>query len=285
MYETQTPIAQNMNPMSKKSLFTKPVSKQTMAEQMAGTIQELILNGDLESGEALPTEPELAEQFGVSRAVVRDATRILMARGLVEVQHGRGVFVTEPENEAFGEALLLTLRRVGASAWDVEQFEQMLIPEIVALAASSAADEEITQLRQLADEYIEVLVDYQRKWWGKDAPTVEQERFMSAFQKWMRGVFRATHNKVIEQLAQPLINLRNLRSWADDEDSSPETISGSEKAFIERFIGAIESGDPEYARAEMTRLLVLPPEAIQAMRDTSVGEISEIPVPPPKLLD
>lgn len=274
-----------MNPMSKKILFTKPVSKQTMAEQMAGTIQELILDSDLESGEALPTEPELAEQFGVSRAVVRDATRILMARGLVEVQHGRGVFVTEPENEAFGEALLLALRRVGASAWDVEQFEQMLIPEVVALAAASATDEEIAQLRQLADEYIDVLVDYQRKWWGREAPAVEQERFMSAFQKWMKGVFRATHNKVIGQLAQPLINLRNLRSWAEDKGSSPESISRTEVAFIERFIGAIESRDPEYARAEIARLLVLPPEAIKAMRDTPVGEISEIPVPPPMLLD
>lgn len=273
--------------MPKRTIITKPVSKQTMAEQMAGTIQELILDGELESGEALPTEPELAEQFAVSRAVVRDATRILMARGLVEVQHGRGVFVTEPENEAFGEALLLALRRVGASAWDVEQFEQMLIPEIVALAAASATDKEITQLRQIADEYIEVLVEFQRKWWGKKAPAVEQERFMAAFQRWMRGVFRATHNKVIGQLALPLINLRNLRNWADveDDEDSPESIARAEAAFIERFLGAIESRDPERARADVARLLVLPPEAIQAMRDTPVGEIAVIPVPPPKLGD
>jgi len=127
--------------MSKQAIFSKPVKKQTMAEQMAETIQESILSGELESGAVLPTEPELAEQFGVSRAVVRDATRILMARGLVEVQHGRGVFVTQAENEAFGEALLLALRRVGASAWDVEQFEQILFPEVIALAAGSASDE------------------------------------------------------------------------------------------------------------------------------------------------
>lgn len=43
--------------------------------------------------------------------MVRDATRILMAQGLVEVKHGLGVFVTPPQNEAFGEALLLALRR------------------------------------------------------------------------------------------------------------------------------------------------------------------------------
>jgi len=76
---------------------------------------------------------ELAEQFGVSRAVMRDATRILMAQGLVEVKHGLGVFVTPSQNEAFGEALLLALRRAGATVWDVEQFEQVILPEVVLL--------------------------------------------------------------------------------------------------------------------------------------------------------
>jgi len=108
--------------MARKPMFSKFAKKQTLAEQMAETVQELILSGEVQGGVTLPTEPELAEQFGVSRAVVRDATRILMARGLVEVEHGRGVFVTQPQNEAFGEALLLALRRVGATVWDVEQF-------------------------------------------------------------------------------------------------------------------------------------------------------------------
>ncbi|HKJ26838.1 MAG TPA: GntR family transcriptional regulator, partial [Anaerolineales bacterium] len=71
--------------MDKKNLFSKPVKKTTLAEQMADTIKELILSGQLEADDVLPTEPELCKQFGVSRAVVRDATRILMALGLVEV--------------------------------------------------------------------------------------------------------------------------------------------------------------------------------------------------------
>ena len=105
--------------MAKKDLFSKPVKKQTLPEQMVETIKELILSGELEAGDTLPTEPELCEQFGVSRAVVRDATRILMALGLVEVKHGSGVYVTESQSAAFGEALLIALRRSGASAWDV----------------------------------------------------------------------------------------------------------------------------------------------------------------------
>ena len=77
---------------------------------MAQSLQDDILQGIYKAKEALPTEPQLAEQFGVSRAVVRDAARLLMARGLVKVQHGRGMFVTQPKNNAFGDALLLALQ-------------------------------------------------------------------------------------------------------------------------------------------------------------------------------
>ncbi len=45
--------------MAKKDLFSKPVKKQTLPEQMAETIKELILSGELEAGDSLPTEPEL----------------------------------------------------------------------------------------------------------------------------------------------------------------------------------------------------------------------------------
>jgi GntR family transcriptional repressor for pyruvate dehydrogenase complex len=268
--------------MSKKPIFSKPVKKQTMAEQMAEAVQESILSGELESGAVLPTEPELAEQFGVSRAVVRDATRILMARGLVEVVHGRGVFVTQPHNEAFGEALLLALRRVGATAWDVEQFEQIILPEVVALAATSASDEEITQIRGLAEEYLKSFADHQTKWWDKETPTAELERLMAAFRQVMQAIFAATHNQVFLQLARPLLNLRNLRIWAEAEDSTPELITAVELSYIRQLIAAIAGRDPAQARATVARLVELPPEAIEAMRQTPVGQISVIPIPLPR---
>ena len=57
--------------MADSVTFSRPVRKQTLAEQMAETIREAILSGDLAAGADLPTEPQLCEQFGVSRAVVR----------------------------------------------------------------------------------------------------------------------------------------------------------------------------------------------------------------------
>jgi GntR family transcriptional repressor for pyruvate dehydrogenase complex len=265
-------------------MFSKSIKKKTMAEQMAEAVQQAILSGELESGTLLPTEPELAEQFGVSRAVVRDATRILMARGLVEVQHGRGVFVTEPDNEAFGQALLLALRRVGASAWDVEQFEQILFPELIALAATSATETEISHIQQLAEQYIAAITDHHTQWWQQDPPAIELERLTAAYRQFMQAIFAASHNRLIQQLAQPLLQLRNLRNWADSEEISldSEEIVAVETRYIRRLIEAIAGRNPVTARKIISRLMELPPEAIEAMRQTPVGEITIIPIPLPR---
>jgi len=269
--------------MADNTIFNKPIKRQTMAEQMAETIQDSILAGELKSGAALPIEPNLAKQFGVSRAVVRDATRILMARGLVEVQHGRGVFVTQPDNDAFSDALLLALQRMGATAWDVESFEQILIPEIIALAAENSNAEDIRVIRREVDDYSRLLADYNKKWWGVNAPINENERLTNAYRQVLRAICEASGNKVIQQLALPLFNLRNLRQWADREGMTPQDGVDYEMAFVNRLIDAIETKDPDHARVVTAAMMTLPPEAIEAMRETPVGEISKIPVPLPEL--
>ncbi len=220
--------------MNKKSRFSTPVKKQTLADQVATSIKESILAGDWEPGEVLPTEPELSEQFGVSRAVIRDATRMLAARGLVESQHGRGVFVTASQTEAFADALLLALRRAGASVWDVEQFEQMVIPEVCALASQEASDDEIDHIRQLATQNLEVFEEITRKHWDTDSvpSEIELTRMRNGYQTLMQTIFDATHNHVWRLLATPTLRLRNLRTWQDDE-TDVEDLIRSEKAYLE----------------------------------------------------
>ncbi len=264
--------------MLKKPLSSKPIKKQTLADQMAETIQRAILSGELESGAALPTEPELAEQFGVSRAVVRDATRILMAQGLVEVQHGRGVFVTPPQNEAFGEALLLALRRAGATVWDVEQFEQIIFPEVVALAAATASDQEVGELRRLTGDCLEVFARLTYQWGNAAAvPEAELEPLRAAYRELIQAIFAATHNHVLRQLAGPLSNLRNVRSWRGDGEFTPEAAIKTESELLNQFVEVIAARDPARARATVARLMRLPKGAIEVMRRTPVGAIPVIP--------
>ncbi|HRQ40949.1 MAG TPA: GntR family transcriptional regulator [Chloroflexota bacterium] len=264
--------------MNQKTPFLKSVKKQTLAEQVADTIKESILNGEFEPGAALPTEPELAEAFGVSRAVVRDATRMLAARGLVEAQHGRGVFVTHSPIAAFGDALLLALRRVDATVWDVEQFEQLLLPEVCALAAVQASDEEIVALRELVARNLQVIDEILAAWWSADAmPEAEQQRMWASGREVIQALFQMSHNRVLQLLVQPLLALRNLRYW-EEPATTLEAARQREADFFQTLVTAVASRDPEQARSQMRTRMALPPEAETAMRQTPVGEIPHIAV-------
>lgn len=259
--------------------FSNNLRRQTLAEQLADTLKEAILAGRWVAGEALPTEPELAAQFGVSRAVVRDGTRMLAARGLVEAQHGRGVFVTGSPVAAFGDALLLALRRAGATAWDVERFEQMVLPEVQAEAARQATDEELAAIVELAEAYHTAFAQVTHNSWPRgELSPAQRGQVMAAFRALYGAIFAATHNALWALLAEPLLRLRAPRSWQAGEMTADDFIAHERRVIGDR-IAAIVARDPERARATALTLAQLPSEAEAAMRATAVGEIPDIPLP------
>src|SRR3954471_9173050 len=68
---------------SPPSPLFRAVSRATLYVEVAAQIRAAILDGTMSSGEKLPSERELARQFGVSRASVREALRHLQAQGLL----------------------------------------------------------------------------------------------------------------------------------------------------------------------------------------------------------
>lgn len=74
-----------------------------LPDLVARALYEAIADGRLKSGERLPSEPQLAEQLGVSRATLRQALSQLMQEGLLIRQHGRGTFVSSiPQSALHG---------------------------------------------------------------------------------------------------------------------------------------------------------------------------------------
>ncbi len=66
-----------------------PIQSVKVFEQVAEQIEKRILVGELRSGDRLPTERELAEQFHVSRTAVREAMKNLAQKGLVDMRPGQ----------------------------------------------------------------------------------------------------------------------------------------------------------------------------------------------------
>lgn len=253
----------------------KPFKKQTLAEQVADSIEESIVLGNVQGGDMLPTEPEMSEQFGVSRAVVRDATRMLAAKGLIEVQHGKGSFVTQNQFAAFGDALLLALRRMDATNWDVAQFEQVIYPEILALAAINANDGDIATIEAAAEEYLKYHAEVsEESLMETDSP--KYEKIQSCWAGFVETLFNATHNKVISLLAHPLIQIHGIRNW----EGLTGSITAMETQLVTTIINLVKSHDPVNAREEMHRLLTLPAEAITALQQTAIGTPTMIVIHP-----
>ncbi|HEY3938224.1 MAG TPA: GntR family transcriptional regulator [Bryobacteraceae bacterium] len=65
--------------------------------QVEAVLTANFADGTLPPGSQLPTEDGLIERFEVSRTTIRKAIQNLAARGLVEIQRGRGTFVTQPK--------------------------------------------------------------------------------------------------------------------------------------------------------------------------------------------
>jgi len=80
--------------MAHSSIF-QPVRPRRIYEDIVRQIQGLIAERQLQPGDRLPSERELAELLSVSRASVREALRVLSAMGLVEVRSGDGTFVRQ----------------------------------------------------------------------------------------------------------------------------------------------------------------------------------------------
>ncbi|HET7545003.1 MAG TPA: GntR family transcriptional regulator [Polyangiaceae bacterium] len=74
-----------------------PASPLPLYHQLAALLTERIESGELSVGERLPSEPELSRQHGIGRPTVRQATELLVQRGLIERRRGSGTYVRKAE--------------------------------------------------------------------------------------------------------------------------------------------------------------------------------------------
>ena len=80
--------------------MTKQVTilkRNSLADDVAAGLQDMITGGTYAVGDRLPSEPELMLLFGVGRSSVREAVRLLVNAGMLRVQQGQGTFVTSSQ--------------------------------------------------------------------------------------------------------------------------------------------------------------------------------------------
>ena len=216
-----------------------PLDRSRLYEQVANKIETMIVSRHLKPRDRLPSERDLAESFAVSRTVIREAFKLLEARGLIEILTGNGVFVSQPDSSVVAKSLGMYLHLQGAvrdSEFKIHELRRILEVEIAGLAAERATAAELEQLQQIIERMS--AVDHPRE----QVAMLDLEYHITLAQ--------ATHNEMISLVYEPVIEyLRQqlLLAW-QRYDRSPEVFNHQHQALYE----AVRDHDPARARAAMT---------------------------------
>jgi len=127
----------------------------SLAARVTQELLDSIVEGRLRSGQRLPSERDLSEQFGVSRTVIREAVRGLEAKGVVRVQSGRGVEVAAVTSAQVSETFDLFVKgqqiKDHVQPDDIAEVREMLELKIVKVACERATDEDLRALETAFD--------------------------------------------------------------------------------------------------------------------------------------
>lgn len=126
--------------------------KVTLSEQIVQKIMDDIKSGVLVPGEKLPSEKKLIEKFQVSRITVREALRTLQVMNIIDIQQGRGAFVTSTVASLLIDHMDFVSLLSQSTIDNLFEARRILEPEIAAIAAERITDEDIQELQSLLEQ-------------------------------------------------------------------------------------------------------------------------------------
>lgn len=147
----------NQHGVDSDGLVVEPVNLQSAAGQIVDQLRTAIIDGVLRIGDRLPSEHQLASDFGVSRGTVREAIRTLAASNLVASTRGArgGTVITTPQAAdvavQIGDQIALWFRAGNISLAEVQHARHVLERECVKLAAVQRTEEDLAAMRQPVD--------------------------------------------------------------------------------------------------------------------------------------
>lgn len=195
-------------------------------------IQRLVTDGELQPGDRLPSETELAERFGVGRSSIREAMRALQLLGVIEVIQGKGTFVREPGILP----LVIDWTRIAqigiiSEVMEARQFMEVILAQ---LAAERATDEDIDALRAALEHSRESI------------PNLETN--IQAGVDFHLALADASHNQVLALMYR---TIRDLYLETARQTRTSRQVAEDRLHDHERILQGIIARDPEAAAQAM----------------------------------
>jgi DNA-binding FadR family transcriptional regulator len=211
------------------------------AEAVARNIAVSVLSDGLKPGALVGTESELIEREGVSRALLREAVRLLEHHQIARMRRGPGggLFVMAPSAHAVTEVTAIYLARHGMTLGDLAELRTGVEVAITDLAAARVNDEGTAALQEALA----------REEHASDEELVEAVHDLHA------AVAEVADNRVLLLVAQVLIRLSRLHQIERLAPKTRSQIADEVLRTHEGIAAAVEAGDRELARHRMRRHL------------------------------
>lgn len=193
------------------------------------TIENKFLPGD-----KLPNEMEFSEELNVSRTTLREAIRILVANGILEVKRGKGTFVKKDIDLANNMKLFNSLSNARINAKDLYEMRLIFEPAAAYYATIRASD---TELKRILDYGKQIEKEILLK---KDRTDVEQ--------KFHKSIAKATHNEFMDKLMPVIFQAINKGVLLSQKNEQVEKDTINDHKLIMDFM---KSRDPDGAKSAM----------------------------------
>ncbi len=138
--------------MDDKMLFAE-LPKGSISEIIIQRITDALIRGELKPGDQIPTEVEFSEKLKVSRNAVREAVKVLVAFGVLEIKRSEGTFVTKEFHSQLLNPLMYGLILAERSMKELLELKIGVAGSALYLAVLNASDEEVAKLRSYGIQF------------------------------------------------------------------------------------------------------------------------------------
>jgi len=213
----------------------KPVSRVTLAEQVAAQISDQISRGKWKPGEKLPSETEFCAALDVGRSTLREALKSLAYVGMVQMRHGGGTYVVDGTNLLIERVLASGSLKTEKELADVAEARIAIESETVSLAAERATTADIAQLEALLKEMEKSINEN-----GRNYASLDVEYHLT--------IARCSKNQILHGLLTPIRGF--LQEWVSKSQELPGIRDNAQRQHA-KILAAIRDHNPDKARSAM----------------------------------